>query len=95
MGIYQRQRHRQQLATGGGTAAGVLLNGSVDGYNLGLYATGLPMRKPSRAYIDSWYQYGAYNNSVDNALSASRYDLPRTPSRWKRVIAKGYCVKQP
>ncbi len=27
------------------------------------------------AYIDSWYQYGAYNNSVDNdGLSASRYD---------------------
>ncbi|EBK5150775.1 AIDA autotransporter-like protein ShdA, partial [Salmonella enterica] len=51
-------------------------NGSVDGYNLGLYATWIADAQSHRgAYIDSWYQYGAYNNSVDNdGLSASRYD---------------------
>ncbi|EHW1142080.1 autotransporter outer membrane beta-barrel domain-containing protein, partial [Salmonella enterica subsp. enterica serovar Agona] len=51
-------------------------NGSVDGYNLGLYATWFADAQSHRgAYIDSWYQYGAYNNSVDNdGLSASRYD---------------------
>ncbi|EDX9216213.1 autotransporter outer membrane beta-barrel domain-containing protein, partial [Salmonella enterica subsp. enterica serovar Cubana] len=51
-------------------------NGSVDGYNLGLYATWFADAQSHRgAYIDSWYQYGVYNNSVDNdGLSASRYD---------------------
>ncbi|EGB9336667.1 autotransporter outer membrane beta-barrel domain-containing protein [Salmonella enterica] len=51
-------------------------NGSVDGYNLGLYATWFADAQSHRGtYIDSWYQYGAYNNSVDNdGLSASRYD---------------------
>ncbi|EJL3709909.1 autotransporter-associated beta strand repeat-containing protein [Salmonella enterica subsp. enterica serovar Kentucky] len=51
-------------------------NGSVDGYNLGLYATWFADAQSHRgAYIDRWYQYGAYNNSVDNdGLSASRYD---------------------
>ncbi|EKL5343526.1 autotransporter outer membrane beta-barrel domain-containing protein [Salmonella enterica] len=51
-------------------------NGSVGGYNLGLYATWFADAQSHRgAYIDSWYQYGAYNNSVDNdGLSASRYD---------------------
>ncbi|HER1287420.1 TPA: autotransporter outer membrane beta-barrel domain-containing protein [Salmonella enterica subsp. enterica serovar Elomrane] len=51
-------------------------NGSVDGYNLGLYATWFADAQSHRgAYIDSWYQYGAYNNSVDNdGLSDSRYD---------------------
>ncbi|ECT5323109.1 autotransporter outer membrane beta-barrel domain-containing protein [Salmonella enterica subsp. enterica serovar Kentucky] len=51
-------------------------NGSVDGYNLGLYATWFADAQSHRgAYIDSWYQYGAYNNSVDNdGLSAGRYD---------------------
>ncbi|ECI3717339.1 AIDA autotransporter-like protein ShdA [Salmonella enterica subsp. enterica] len=51
-------------------------NGSVDGYNLGLYATWFADAQSHRgAYIDSWYQYGVYNNSVDNdELSASRYD---------------------
>ncbi|EHL6168831.1 autotransporter outer membrane beta-barrel domain-containing protein [Salmonella enterica subsp. enterica serovar Cerro] len=51
-------------------------NGSVDGYNLGLYATWFADAQSHRgAYIDSWYQYGTYNNSVDNdGLSASRYD---------------------
>ncbi|EBQ7150589.1 autotransporter outer membrane beta-barrel domain-containing protein, partial [Salmonella enterica] len=40
-------------------------NGSVDGYNLGLYATWFADAQSHRgAYIDSWYQYGAYNNSV-------------------------------
>lgn len=48
----------------------------MDGYNLGLYATWFADAQSHRgAYIDSWYQYGAYNNSVDNdGLSASRYD---------------------
>ncbi|EBC9385729.1 autotransporter outer membrane beta-barrel domain-containing protein, partial [Salmonella enterica] len=51
-------------------------NGSVDGYNLGLYATWFADAQSHRgAYIDSWYQFGVYNNSVDNdGLSASRYD---------------------
>ncbi|MCW6817122.1 autotransporter-associated beta strand repeat-containing protein [Salmonella enterica] len=60
----------------GGDGSQFSANGSVDGYNLGLYATWFADAQSHRgAYIDSWYQYGAYNNSVDNdGLSASRYD---------------------
>ncbi|EHX2780989.1 autotransporter-associated beta strand repeat-containing protein [Salmonella enterica] len=61
---------------GGADGSQFSANGSVDGYNLGLYATWFADAQSHRgAYIDSWYQYGVYNNSVDNdGLSASRYD---------------------
>ena len=50
--------------------------GNVDGYSLGLYATWFADAKNHRgAYIDSWYQYGIYNNSVDNGeLGDTHYD---------------------
>lgn len=50
--------------------------GSVDGYNLGVYATWFAdAQTHSGAYIDSWYQYGIYNNSVDNGdVGSESYD---------------------
>ncbi|ENL4827288.1 autotransporter outer membrane beta-barrel domain-containing protein [Salmonella enterica subsp. enterica serovar Teko] len=45
---------------------------NVDGYNLGVYATWFAdAQTHSGAYIDSWYQYGFYNNSVDNGDAGS------------------------
>ncbi|ECK0368015.1 fibronectin-binding autotransporter adhesin ShdA [Salmonella enterica subsp. enterica] len=42
-------------------------SGNVDGYNLGVYATWFADAKThSGAYVDSWYQYGFYNNSVES-----------------------------
>lgn len=50
--------------------------GSVDGYNLGVYATWFAdAQTHSGAYIDSWYQYGIYNNSVENGdVGSESYD---------------------
>lgn len=46
--------------------------GNVDGYNMGLYATWFADAKShSGMYIDSWYQYGIYDNTVDNGDSGS------------------------
>ncbi|EAA9124128.1 TPA: fibronectin-binding autotransporter adhesin ShdA [Salmonella enterica subsp. enterica serovar Maastricht] len=42
-------------------------SGNVDGYNLGVYATWFAdAQTHSGAYVDSWYQYGFYNNSVES-----------------------------
>ncbi|EOF5965440.1 autotransporter outer membrane beta-barrel domain-containing protein [Salmonella enterica] len=51
-------------------------SGSMDGYNLGLYATWFAdAQTHSGAYIDSWYQYGTYNNDVDNGdVGSESYD---------------------
>ncbi|EDS6440964.1 autotransporter outer membrane beta-barrel domain-containing protein [Salmonella enterica subsp. VII serovar 1,40:g,z51:--] len=51
-------------------------SGNVDGYNLGLYATWFANAKDhSGLYVDSWYQYGIYNNTVDNGdVGSTEYD---------------------
>ena len=51
-------------------------SGSVNGYNLGIYSTWFADAKNHRGmYIDSWYQYGFYNNSVDNGdVGSKEYD---------------------
>ncbi|EAW5619212.1 fibronectin-binding autotransporter adhesin ShdA [Salmonella enterica] len=51
-------------------------SGNVDGYNLGVYATWFAdAQTHSGAYVDSWYQYGFYNNSVESGDSGSEsYD---------------------
>lgn len=51
-------------------------NGSVDGYSLGMYATWFADAVTHQgAYVDSWYQYGIYNNSVKNGdLGSTDYD---------------------
>ncbi|ECP3903652.1 autotransporter outer membrane beta-barrel domain-containing protein, partial [Salmonella enterica] len=51
-------------------------SGNVDGYNLGVYATWFADAKThSGAYVDSWYQYGFYNNSVESGDAGSEsYD---------------------
>ncbi|ENP8150556.1 fibronectin-binding autotransporter adhesin ShdA [Salmonella enterica] len=51
-------------------------SGNVDGYNLGVYATWFAdAQTHSGAYVDSWYQYGFYNNSVENGDAGSEsYD---------------------
>lgn len=51
-------------------------SGNVDGYNLGVYATWFAdAQTHSGAYIDSWYQYGLYNNSVENGdVGTEEYD---------------------
>ncbi|KFC95468.1 autotransporter outer membrane beta-barrel domain-containing protein [Leminorella grimontii] len=50
--------------------------GSVDGYNLGVYATWFANAQSHQGlYVDSWYQYGMYDNTVSNAgLSSANYD---------------------
>ncbi|ELO1490132.1 autotransporter outer membrane beta-barrel domain-containing protein [Salmonella enterica] len=49
---------------------------NVDGYNLGVYATWFAdAQTHSGAYVDSWYQYGFYNNSVESDDAGSEsYD---------------------
>ena len=51
-------------------------SGNVAGYNLGAYATWFADAKNhSGLYVDSWYQYGLYNNSVDNGdVGSTDYD---------------------
>ncbi|ELU4451513.1 fibronectin-binding autotransporter adhesin ShdA [Salmonella enterica] len=51
-------------------------SGNVDGYNLGVYATWYAdAQTHSGAYVDSWYQYGFYNNSVESGDAGSEsYD---------------------
>ncbi|EAM1601354.1 autotransporter outer membrane beta-barrel domain-containing protein [Salmonella enterica] len=51
-------------------------SGNVDGYNLGVYATWFAdAQTHSGAYVDSWYQYGFYNNSVESGDAGSEsYD---------------------
>ncbi|MDX9308725.1 fibronectin-binding autotransporter adhesin ShdA [Salmonella enterica] len=49
---------------------------NVDGYNLGVYATWFAdAQTHSGAYVDSWYQYGFHNNSVESGDAGSEsYD---------------------
>lgn len=51
-------------------------SGNVDGYNLGVYATWFAdAQTHSGAYVDSWYQYGFYNNSAESGDAGSEsYD---------------------
>ncbi|EBV8480781.1 fibronectin-binding autotransporter adhesin ShdA [Salmonella enterica subsp. enterica serovar Ago] len=51
-------------------------SGNVDGYNFGVYATWFAdAQTHSGAYVDSWYQYGFYNNSVESGDAGSEsYD---------------------
>ncbi|MBJ8958531.1 autotransporter outer membrane beta-barrel domain-containing protein [Citrobacter youngae] len=51
-------------------------SGNVAGYNLGAYATWFAdVKDHSGLYVDSWYQYGLYNNSVNNGDVGSKdYD---------------------
>ncbi|EFR0696583.1 fibronectin-binding autotransporter adhesin ShdA [Salmonella enterica] len=51
-------------------------SGNVDGYNLGVYDTWFAdAQTHSGAYVDSWYQYGFYNNSVESGDAGSEsYD---------------------
>ena len=50
--------------------------GHVNGYDLGLYATWLEHgNAPGGAYVDSWVQYGWYNNDVSSdGLASENYD---------------------
>lgn len=50
--------------------------GNVDGYNLGVYATWFADAQNHQGfYVDSWYQYGFYNNSVSNGdVGSEGYD---------------------
>lgn len=51
-------------------------SGNVDGYNLGVYATWFAdAQNHSGMYVDSWYQYGTFNNSVDDGdVGSQDYD---------------------
>lgn len=51
-------------------------SGNVDGYNLGVYATWFAdAQNHSGMYVDSWYQYGTFNNSVDDGdVGSENYD---------------------
>lgn len=48
--------------------------GDIDGYNLGAYATWFSDAQQHRGwYVDTWYQYGFYNNSVENGNAGSTH----------------------
>ncbi|MDE9707477.1 autotransporter outer membrane beta-barrel domain-containing protein [Citrobacter portucalensis] len=48
--------------------------GDIDGYNLGAYATWFSDARQHRGwYVDTWYQYGFYNNSVENGNTGSTH----------------------
>lgn len=48
--------------------------GSVEGYNVGLYGTWYGNRDIlTGPYVDAWFMYGAYANSVGGSLSADSY----------------------
>lgn len=51
-------------------------SGDINGYNLGLYATWFADAEHHQGwYVDSWYQYGFYDNTVDNgAVGSTQYD---------------------
>lgn len=51
-------------------------SGNVSGYNLGIYTTWFAdSRTHSGLYVDSWYQYGIYNNTVKNGdIGSTDYD---------------------
>lgn len=51
-------------------------SGNVDGYNIGVYATWFAdAQNHSGVYVDSWYQYGTFNNSVDDGdVGSENYD---------------------
>lgn len=48
--------------------------GDIDGYNLGAYATWFSDARQHRGwYVDTWYQYGFYNNTVENGNAGSTH----------------------
>ncbi|MGU7769738.1 autotransporter family protein [Burkholderia sp. MR1-5-21] len=48
--------------------------GSVDGYNVGLYGTWYGNRDIlSGPYVDTWWMYGAYQNSIGGSLAGDSY----------------------
>ncbi|WEJ90150.1 MAG: autotransporter outer membrane beta-barrel domain-containing protein [Klebsiella huaxiensis] len=51
-------------------------SGNVSGYNLGIYSTWFAdARTHGGLYIDSWYQYGMYSNTVKNGdVGSTDYD---------------------
>lgn len=51
-------------------------SGNVSGYNVGIYSTWFADSQTHRGlYIDSWYQYGMYSNTVKNGdISSTDYD---------------------
>ncbi|ENI4691444.1 fibronectin-binding autotransporter adhesin ShdA [Salmonella enterica] len=73
---------------------------NVDGYNLGVYATWFAdAQTHSGAYVDSWYQYGFYNNSVESGDAGSEsYDSTanavslETGYRYDIVLSNGNTV---
>lgn len=62
--------------------------GDIDGYNLGLYATWYDKSRASGgAYVDSWMQYGWYNNKVQGDKQVQeKYDS----QAWSASIETGY-----
>ncbi|EAV6421452.1 fibronectin-binding autotransporter adhesin ShdA [Salmonella enterica] len=75
-------------------------SGNVDGYNLGVYATWFAdAQTHSGAYVDSWYQYGFYNNSVESGDAGSEsYDSTanavslETGYRYDIALSNGHTV---
>ncbi|KVL61975.1 autotransporter outer membrane beta-barrel domain-containing protein [Burkholderia cepacia] len=54
--------------------ANATARGSVSGYNVGLYGTWYGNRDIlSGPYVDAWFMYGAYANSVGGSLAADSY----------------------
>ncbi|HFS5789688.1 TPA: autotransporter outer membrane beta-barrel domain-containing protein [Citrobacter werkmanii] len=78
LGVMGSYIHADTDSTGNEGADGSRFSasGNVEGYNLGLYATWFADSETRKGwYIDSWYQYGMFDNSVDNGqLGSTSYD---------------------
>lgn len=66
------------------------MDASVEGYSVGLYGTWLSdVKQPEHLYVDSWLQYGWYDNSVSSRQSGvgdDEYDS----SVWSGSLEAGY-----
>ena len=65
-------------------------NGSIDGFSLGMYATWFAdVKQQQGAYLDSWIQYGWYNNDVsgEGAGTDSYHSRP-----WATSLETGYRI---
>lgn len=64
--------------------------GKVDGYSVGVYGTWYrDAARQSGLYVDSWLQYGWYDNKVErNGLSTESYGS----SNWTASVETGYTV---
>lgn len=78
------------------TLSGLDTKGTTDGYSAGLYATWYQNdNNPNREgmYVDSWVQYGWFNNTVTNSRNAGRSDDNYNSDGISASLETGYAFK--